>query len=95
MICSDCGATNRDGASYCDSCGKPLSQAARTKASRSAGLVGWMTLDWTMRSALAGLAGIVGAIIAASQGAWDFVFLFVLISVAGWGFLAYTIRNAP
>ena len=24
MICPSCGATNRDGASYCDSCGTPL-----------------------------------------------------------------------
>ena len=67
MICPECGAGNRDGASYCDSCGEPLSEAVRTlsegvraSANRSAGFVGLMTLDWTARSALAGIAGILG-----------------------------------
>ena len=93
---------NRDGASYCDSCGEPLSDAGRAifegvhaRARRSAGFVGLMTFDWTARSALAGIAGILGALVAASQGAWGFVVLFLLISVLGWGFLAYAIRNAP
>jgi len=102
MICPECGAGNRDGASYCDSCGGPLSEAVRAlsegvraSANRSAGFVGLMTLDWTARSALAGIAGILGAVVAASQGAWGFVALFLLISFLGWGFLAYAIRNAP
>lgn len=95
MICAECGGSNRDGASYCDSCGKPLSEATRTKAERSSFLVGMMTLDWIIGSAMAGLAGIAGAAIAVSVGRWDFVFLFVLISTLGWGVLAYTIRNAP
>ena len=59
------------------------------------GLVGMMTFDWTMRSLLAVIFGILGAVVAASQGAWGFVLLFALISLAGCGFLAYTIRNAP
>jgi len=54
-----------------------------------------MTFDWTMRSLLAVIFGILGAVVAASQGAWGFVLLFALISLAGCGFLAYTIRNAP
>ena len=95
MICPRCGTSNRDGATYCDSCAEPLSEAAEKTSSRSEGLVGMMTFDWTMRSLLAGLFGIVGAVVAASQGAWGFVVLFALISLAGWGFLAYTVRNAP
>jgi len=95
MICPECGASNREGATYCDTCGKPLAAAAREKAAQSGNLTGMMTADWTIRSALAGIFGIFGAIAAASFGRWDFVALFVLISVAGWGFLAFTIRNAP
>jgi hypothetical protein len=54
-----------------------------------------MTADWTIRSAFAGVVGIGGAAWAASVGKWDFAALFLLISLAGWGFFAYTIRNAP
>ena len=95
MICAECGAGNRDGASYCDTCGKPLTATVRDKAARSDGLTAMMTADWTIRSMLAGIFGILGAGLAASLGKWDFVALFVLISLAGWGFLAYAIRNAP
>src|SRR2546426_6205941 len=95
MICPRCGASNRDGAAYCDSCGQPLSEAARKTSRRSAGLVGMMTFDWTMRSLLAVIFGILGAVVAASQGAWGFVLLFALISLAGRGVLSYTIPNAP
>src|SRR5256885_16834737 len=95
MICPRCGASNRDGATYCDSCGQPLSEAARKTSRRSAGLVGMMTFDWTMRSLLAVIFGILGAVVAASPGAWGFVLLFALVSLAGCGVLAYTIPDAP
>ncbi len=109
MICAECGQTNREGATYCDACGTPLSVgvirhelppdddggAPAQPQDKPSGLVGAMTADWTARSALAGLFGLVGAFIAASMGSWGFVLLFALVSAAGWGFLIYTLRNAP
>src|SRR2546426_7725093 len=81
MICPRCGASNRDGAAYCDSCGQPLSEAARKTSRRSARLVGMMTFDWTMRSLLAVIFGILGAEVAASQGGWGFVLLLAPVSL--------------
>ncbi len=54
-----------------------------------------MTFDWTIRAMLAGVVGIVGALIAAGLGAWGYVVLFVLVSVAGWGLFAYMTTHAP
>lgn len=95
MNCPNCGSPNRTDAAYCDTCGKPLSDATQARASKSDGLAGMMTFDWTIRSALAGIFGLVGAMIAAGMGAWGYALVFVLISIAGWGFLAYTMRSAP
>lgn len=35
MSCPKCGATNRDGASFCDSCGEPLVPDVQRPAERS------------------------------------------------------------
>jgi len=57
--------------------------------------MGLMIADWTMRSALAGIAGVLGALYFASYGEWGLVVLFALISLAGWGFFVYTTGNTP
>src|SRR2546427_12064366 len=95
MICPRCGASNRDGAAYCDSCGQPLSEAARKTSRRSAGLVGMMTFDWTMRSVLAVIFGILGAAGSASPGEWGFGPLVAPHSVGGCGVLGYTVSLGP
>jgi hypothetical protein len=108
MKCPDYGASNREGAAFCDSCGRSLTEVASQREDvpplgweekyqdRSRGLVGPMTFDWTIRSALAGIAGITGAAIAAALGAWGFVVLFVLIAAVGWrGVFAYITSNPP
>src|SRR3989449_11038509 len=95
MICPRCGASNRDGAAYCDSCGQPLSEAARKTSRRSAGLVGMMTFDWTMRSLLAVIFGFLGAVGGAFQGAWGFVLFFAPVFLGGLGVLCFTNPRAP
>ena len=105
MSCPECGARNRKGVSFCDSCGAPLSEALETRATRAGAnqsgarqpgrLMGLMIADWTMRSALAGIAGVLGALYFASYGEWGLVVLFALISLAGWGFFVYTTGNTP
>src|SRR3989454_10506388 len=83
MICPRCGASNRDGAAYCDSCGQPLSEAARKTSRRSAGLVGMITFDWTMGSLFAGIFGILGAAVIAFHGVGGVVLFFAPISLLG------------
>jgi zinc-ribbon domain len=105
MSCPECGARNRKGVSYCDSCGAPLSEALETRATQAGAnqsgarqpgrLMGMMIADWTMRSALAGIVGVLGALYFASYGEWGLVVLFALISLAGWGFFVYTTANTP
>src|SRR2546428_13432424 len=95
MICPRCGASNRDGATYCDSCGQPLSEAARKTSRRSAGLVGMMTFDWTMRSLLAVIFGILGAVGDASQGGGGFGLLFPPVFLAGLGVSCFNPRDRP
>lgn len=34
LVCSNCGAENREGARFCDSCGAPLAEAAPAREVR-------------------------------------------------------------
>jgi len=54
-----------------------------------------MTFDWTMRSLLAGIGGVVGCLVSVSLGAYGVAVLFALIAVAGWGIFLYLVRNPP
>jgi|GEM_PF-2792919 len=54
-----------------------------------------MTFDWTMRSLLAGIGGVVGCLVSVSLGAYGVAVLFALIAVAGWGTFLYLVRNPP
>jgi len=56
--------------------------------------MGLMALDWTLRSVLAGVLGIIGAILVAATGNWQYVPLFLVISAVGWGILIFIYLNA-
>ena len=52
-FCSHCGAQNRDGASFCESCGQPMGQAAKSAAGAPASPPKSQDLE----NALSGLGG--------------------------------------
>ena len=39
VVCSSCGAENREGARFCDSCGAPLTEAAPEHVAQLADLI--------------------------------------------------------
>lgn len=94
MACPRCGSESREGAAYCDACGEPLAGGAPRTVSPPDGLMGLMALDWTLRSVLAGVLGIIGAILVAATGNWQYVPLFLAISAVGWGILIFIYLNA-
>ena len=95
MTCPRCGAGNREGASYCDSCGEALIAHVEPRTGSgpqhgssgtvlgSPGLVGWMALDWFLRFAALGVIGFVAGIATLSMGIYDFSVFFFLLSAIG------------
>jgi len=95
-----CGATNREDAAYCDSCGAPIGPGAGrpTRGSRDGGadgLVAWMTVDWLLRFAIVGIVGIVAAIVAATAGVYDYATFFLLLGIVGCAGTWYILRHNP
>lgn len=95
MICPTCGATNRDGAAYCDSCGKPFGlrtdwqetyaaeEPPQPTLLQSGGLAGWMAADWLLRFVAVAVLGFVLGLVTLGMGAYGFSAIFFLLSVIG------------
>lgn len=56
-FCSHCGAQNRDGARFCESCGQPIGQAAGTTPGAAAPPPVYQQPAQRLESALAGVGG--------------------------------------
>ncbi len=105
MTCPRCGAANREGAAYCDSCGEPLipgaasrtvaPEPAKSRNPRSDGLVALMTLDWFLRFIIVAIIGVIAAVITASMGRYDYTAFFLLLAVIGGAGTAYMLRHNP
>lgn len=75
MICPECGAANRDGASYCDTCGEPLIAGVRRR--EAAADDNGSDDDDGPREPLLGSGGLAGWM------AFDWLMRFALVGVIG------------
>ena len=100
-FCSHCGAQNRDGASFCESCGQPMGQAAKSAAGAPAS----PPKSQALKNALSGLGGapqtmlligiglyVVAAVLTLMQGSMLNVILSAGIAAVGFamGYLPLT-----
>lgn len=99
MICPECGATNRDAASYCDSCGKPIAAGVPPRWETvqdagsddgssepllgSGGLVGWMAFGWFLRFATLAVAGVCVGVVTLFIGMYAYSAFFFILGIVG------------
>ncbi len=97
MICPRCGTSNREGATYCDSCGDQLKPGAEplvveddsdeegdepTLLERG-GLGSWMAADWLIRFIIVGVVGLLAGIWTLTIGQYGFSLFFFLLFIVG------------
>ena len=75
MFCQKCGVKNRDGATFCDSCGTPLIQLAETQPKKE------ITLTQVGEAAL--VFGILGGFIGIFGGLGGMIIGFIVGGIGG------------
>jgi len=88
VSCSSCGAENREGAEFCDSCGTKLTNGAFVPAVKW-----WMYFDYTSRALIGGLLSILIGVVLITFGQPLLSIFFFGIGMLGLAFAYMMIGN--